>query len=136
MNCAFCEFKWRILCSYFDTKFGYVKLMLNMLLLLNLHVWILAIWNFVNFCSNGCKIVLLCWLLMNLCLNDVVAVVRCCCCWIVPWVFQFVRLWFELRSCVKFYVLRTKMNFWWMKLLTEILMLLNGLNLVELLFLC
>jgi len=81
--------------------------MLNMLL--NLHVWIVVNWNFVGFCSNWCKIVLLCRLLMNLCLNDVVVVVRCCC-WIMPWLFSLVKLCFELWSCVDFYVWRTKMN--------------------------
>jgi len=38
--------------THFDTKFMYVKLMLNMLLLLlNLHVWIVVILYFVDFCS-------------------------------------------------------------------------------------
>ena len=78
-----CGFKWWILCSYFDVKFGYVKLKLDMLLLLlNLHAWIVVIWIFIDFCSNWYNIVLLllivdksmfkwscCWFEMLLLLN-------------------------------------------------------------------
>jgi len=38
--------------------------------------------------------------------------------------------------CVKLFIWRTKMNFWYMKLLIEFLMLLGELDLVEFLFSC
>jgi len=99
-NCVFVNFKGWISCTHFDTMFMYVKWMLNMLLLLNLHVWIVVIWNFVVFCSNWCKVMLWLQLLMNSWLNYVV--VRCCCGWFMPWVFIIMRFWCELSCCWKF----------------------------------
>jgi len=44
----------------FDAKFGYVILMLNMLLLLLLilHAWSMFMWNLCCFCSNWWKMML------------------------------------------------------------------------------
>ena len=42
----------------------------------------------------------------------------------------------NLWSCVKLFMWRTKMKFWYMKLLAEFLMLMDELNLVEFLFSC
>ena len=101
-NCVFVNSKGWISCT-FDTMFMYVKLILNilLLLLLNLHVWIVVIWNFVDFCLNWCKVILWLKLLMNSWLNDVIVVVRCCCCWFMPCVFTVMEYWCKL-SCWEF----------------------------------
>jgi len=67
----YCEFNWWNSCSYFDAMFGYVNWMLNKLLLLILHTWIVVVWDFVvvdcdefmfkwSCCWIGCVILLIC----------------------------------------------------------------------------
>jgi hypothetical protein len=133
----YCEFKWWNSCSYFDAKFGYVNLMLNMLLLLILHTWIVVIWNFVDFCSNWYELVLLLLIVMNSCLNEVVVRLDMLLllilamgvpyCEVVVWICE---------VCVKLFMWRTKMNFWYMRLLTEFWCWLGELDLVEFMFSC
>ena len=99
MKSDYCELICWISCTHLDVKFMYVKLTLNMLLLLNLHVRIVVIWYFVDFCSNWYKLALWLLIVMNSWLNDVVVVMRCCC-WFMPWVFHSVKLLFGIMKFV------------------------------------
>ena len=80
-------------------------------------------------------------LLMNSCSNVVVVVLTC----VVDELMQWVSLkwWIMMRFvvvvqigevCVKLFMWRTQMKFWYMRLLTEFLMFLDELELVEFLF--
>ena len=87
-----CEFNWWNSCSYVATMFGYMNLMIIKLLMLNLHaydVYTCILVFYPKLMKNEL-------LLMNLCLIDVVVVMRWCCWWFIPWVFIITDLWHEL----------------------------------------
>jgi len=81
--------------------------------------------------------VLLLLIVMNLCLNEVgveldmllllISTMGIPFCEVVVWIGE---------VCVKLFMWRTKMNFWYVKFLTEFLVLLGELDLVKLMFSC
>jgi len=90
-----------------------VKLMLNMLLLLlNLHVWIVVIWTFVDFCSIWWKIMLLLLLIVD---ELMIEWCGCCyemlCCWIMPRVLEIPWVYSCLVYCCCVWL--SFGGFWW-----------------------
>jgi len=73
--------------------------MLNMLLLLILHTWIMVILNFVDFAQFDEKWCCGCWIMVRSWLYDVVVVVLWCSHQFMLWVLMKVLLWL---SCVNF----------------------------------
>jgi len=128
----YCEFICWNLCSNFDAMFGYVNLMLNMLLLLLiLHTWIVVIRDFVDFHSNWHKLVLLLLIVMNSRLDEVFVELDMLLLLICIMGVHFCEVVVSIGEiCVELFLWRTKMNFWYMRLLTELLVLLGELDLV------
>ena len=133
-----CEFNWWNSCLYFDVMFRYVNLLIIKLLMMKLHAQYMFVCILCWFCSNWYKLVLLLLIVMNSCLNEVVVVeldmlLLLICNMSIP--FCEVVVWIG-EICVKLFKWRTKMKFWYVKFLTEFLVLLGELDLVNFLFSC
>jgi len=117
--------------------FGYLNLLIIKLLMMKLHAQYMFICIHCWFCSNWYKLVLLLLIVMNSCLNEVVVeldmLLLLICTMGIP--FCEVVVWIG-EVWVKLFMWRTKMNFCYMRLLTEFLTWLKELNLVEFMFSC
>jgi len=111
MKSDYWEFNWWNLWSYFDVMFGYENLMIIKLLMLILHAWDVYICILCDFAKKLVKYdIVVVGLLMNSWLIDVVVAMRCCCWWLMSWVFIIMKLWCELSCFWKFY---EKWVNWW-----------------------
>jgi len=105
-------------------------------LMMKLHAQYMFVCILCWFCSNWYKLVLLLLIVINSCLNEVVELdilLLLICTMGIP--FCEVVVWIG-EVCVKLFMWRTKMNFWYVKFLTEFLVLLGELDLVKFLFSC
>jgi len=133
----YCEFVCWNSCSCFSDMLGYANLLIIELLMMKLHVHDIYKWVLCEFCSNWWIVILCCWIVVEF-------MPKWSCCWIryvvaAELYHGYSILWSHCLnwwSCAKLFMWRTKMNFWYIKLLTELSVLLGELNLVEFMFSC